>query len=74
LEKEGFKVNKVYTNGMFLLEYRRILEDEGFFRTLKIGFNIITHPKALKRILGMKKIFRKYQRHMNAIVIISEKI
>lgn len=74
LEKEGFKVNKVYTNGMFLLEYRRILEDEGFFRTLKIGFKIITHPKALKRILGMKKIFRKYQRHMNAIVIISEKI
>lgn len=74
LEKEGFKVNKVYTNGMFLLEYGRIIDDEGFFRTLKIGYNILTHPKALKRILEMKKIFRKYQRHMNAIVIIAEKL
>jgi len=73
LENEGFKVKNVFVNEMFLLEVKRLIDDEGFFRFLKISFNIIMNPKARTRILEMRKIFRKYQHHLNAIVIIAEK-
>jgi hypothetical protein len=59
---------------MRLLEFGRILEDEGFFRTLKISCNILIHPAARKRILDMQKIFRKYSEHMNGIVVIAQKV
>lgn len=74
LEKEGFKVRKVCTNRMILLETGRIVDDEGLFRTLKIGYNIITHPTARRRISEMRKTFKKYEKHMNAIVIVAEKL
>lgn len=73
LEKEGFKVIKTETNPMHLLEPKRMIDDEGFFRTLKIAFNILTHRKERKRILAMRKVFRKYQSHLNAISIVAEK-
>ncbi|HMT76715.1 MAG TPA: class I SAM-dependent methyltransferase [Saprospiraceae bacterium] len=73
LENERFKVKNVFVNEMFLLEVKRLIDDEGFFRFLKISFNIIMNPKARTRILEMRKIFRKYQHHLNAIVIIAEK-
>ncbi|MCD8453264.1 class I SAM-dependent methyltransferase [Tenacibaculum finnmarkense genomovar ulcerans] len=74
LEKEGFKIVKVFQNPMHLLEPKRVIQDEGFLRTLKIIGNVITHPKARKRILAMRKVFRKYETKMNAIAIIAEKI
>lgn len=73
LEKEGFKVVKIETNPMHLLEKKRIIDDEGFFRTLKIAFNVLTHPKERKTILNMRKIFRQYQDNLNAVSIIAEK-
>jgi hypothetical protein len=73
LEKEGFTVKKVFKNSMSLLEPKRMIDDEGFFRTLKIGFNILTHSKARKRIGAMKKVFTAYKSNMNAISIIAEK-
>lgn len=74
LEKEGFKIQKIERNPMHLLEPSRIIDDEGFFRTLKIGFNILTIPKARRRIIEMRRTFKKHQQHMNAVVIIAEKI
>jgi len=73
LENEGFKVVKTETNPMHLLEPKRMVDDEGFFRTMKIAFNILTHPKERKRILAMRKVFKKYQRQLNAISIVVEK-
>lgn len=74
LEKEGFRAIKTSTNPMHLLEKKRIIADEGFFRTLKIVFNILTHPKARKRILAMRKVFRKYENQLNAVSIVAQKI
>lgn len=74
LEKEGFKVKAMFYNSMRLLEVKRIIDDEGFFRTLNIGFNILIHPKAMRRILLMRNSFRKHQLHINAIAIVAEKI
>ena len=73
LKKEGFKIKQIMTNPMHLLEPKRIIDDEGLFRTLKIGFNILTHFAARKRILAMRQVFRKYGQQMNAIAIIAEK-
>lgn len=73
LKKEGFTVVSAETNAMHLLEKKRIIEDEGFFRTLKIVFNMITHPQARKRILAMRKVFRNHQKHLNAVSIVAEK-
>lgn len=74
LEKEGFKIVEVFKNTMHLLEPKRVVQDEGFFRTLKILYNVITHPKARKRILAMRKVFLKYENEMNAIAIVAEKL
>ncbi|MCZ2392305.1 MAG: methyltransferase domain-containing protein [Chitinophagales bacterium] len=73
LEKEGFTVLEVYKNDMSLLEYRRIIDDEGIFRFFKIGWNVIMNAPARKRILEMRDVFKKYQKHMNAVVLIAQK-
>lgn len=73
LEQQGFRVIKTETAPMHLLEPQRMLDDEGFFRMLKIVFNILTHPKERKRIFAMRKVFRKYQKHLNAVSLVAEK-
>ena len=73
IEKEGFEVIHTQTNGMKLLNPKRLLQDEGFFRCLKIIFNILTHPKERKRILAMKKVFTKYKKQLNAVCVIARK-
>lgn len=73
LEQEGFTIRKVFINDMYLLELKRLVEDEGLLRCIKIGWNIITHPEARKRITEMRRVFRKHQKHINAISIIAEK-
>ncbi len=74
LVEEGFKVNKIFTNEMALLETKRIIDDEGFWSAMKIGYNIVKNKAARSRILDMRRTFRKYQDQMNSIVIIAEKI
>lgn len=74
LEKEGFKIVQVETNSMSLLESKRVIDDEGFFRSIKIVFNILTHPNERKRIVEMRDTFRKYDKHMNSIAIVAEKV
>lgn len=73
LEKEGFKIKKVVHNDMLLLEIKRLIDDEGFFRFLKIVCNVLTHPQARKRIIKMRKAFKKHQKNMKAILIVAEK-
>ena len=73
IESQGFTIEKVMTNPMRLLEPKRVIQDEGFFRTLKIVFNILTHPKERKRILDMKRVFKKYEKYMIGISIIARK-
>ena len=74
LEQEGFKIKSIATNPMSLLEIKRVIDDEGIFRSIKIGFNILSHKKAKDRILEMRRVFKKYSKEMNAIAIVAEKI
>jgi ubiquinone/menaquinone biosynthesis C-methylase UbiE len=71
---EGFRIVKIEINPMCLLEPARMIDDEGFFGALKIGFNILSTPLARKRIVQMRKTFKKHCMHMNAIAIIAQKI
>lgn len=74
LEKEGFRIIKVETCGMCLLEFRRMVDDEGLLRTLKILGNILIHGAARKRIMEMHSTFRKHRKSMNAVAIVAEKV
>ena len=71
--QKNFTIIKTETKPMHLLESQRMIDDEGFFRTLKIVFNILIHPKERRRIPAMRKVFRKYKDHLNAISIVAEK-
>lgn len=74
LTEEGFQINKVMTNPMYLLEPSRVIDDEGILQSIKIAFNVLVHPKALKQIMAMRSVFRKYQEYLCAIAIVAEKI
>nr|WP_315030170.1 methyltransferase domain-containing protein [uncultured Chryseobacterium sp.] len=74
LEKEGFKVIKVETAPMHLLNLRRIIEDESFSGFLKIAGNILAQPKIRTRVMHMRKIFKKYEDNLCAVAILTQKI
>lgn len=74
LVKEGFKIRKIETNTMRLLQLGRIISDEGFFRTIKIVFNILTHPTAMRRILNIRRTFQKHKKNIHAIALVAEKV
>ena len=70
----GLEVVSYSTNNMHLLEPKRVINDEGVFRTMKIVFNILTHPAMRKRVLGMRRIFRKYEDSLRSITILAKKV
>ena len=72
-EEQGFKVVKEQHNAMLLLENKRVWQDEGIFRTLKFFFNLFTHPDLRKRVMNMKKTFRKHQKNLDAIALVVQK-
>jgi hypothetical protein len=55
---------------MHLLEPWRILGDEGLLGTLRIVVNILTKSVLRHRILAMRRLFRKYEKHLGAISIV----
>ena len=74
LEGEGFKVLTIASNPMHLVKPKRILQDEGFFRTLKVFFNILTNSDIRSRVKKMRRVFSKHEDHLNAISIIAQKL
>lgn len=73
LKDEGLEIVKVDTNAMALFEFKRVLQDEGVLHTLKIMFNILRHGDLRKRILQMRRIFRKHKTDINAVAIVARK-
>ncbi|MBX2922557.1 MAG: methyltransferase domain-containing protein [Chitinophagaceae bacterium] len=73
LKEEGFKIITVHTNAMALLEPKRVLQDEGILRTLKIGLNVLIHGDLRKRVFQMRRTFRKHKDDINAVAIVAQK-
>lgn len=73
LEEAGFRVELQQLAPMHLLESRRVIRDEGFWRSLRFLFNVLRTPDARRRILEMRRVFRKYEKHLSAIIIVARK-
>ncbi|QKT06171.1 methyltransferase domain-containing protein [Gordonia sp. X0973] len=71
LTDAGFTVETVRFAPMALLQPRRIIADEGLGGALKFAGNVIRNGDARRRVLGMRKTFRKYRDNLAAIEIIA---
>lgn len=69
----GFTDIRVEFAPMHLLEPRRLIADEGLGRALLFVGRVLTQPEARRRVLTMRRMFRKHGRWMRAIAIIAEK-
>ena len=67
IEKEGFEIVKIETNPMHLLRLKRMIDDEGILRTIKILFNLSIPPKARARILNIKNA-------INFVTVVTKKV
>lgn len=73
LEENGFEIMTTQTSPMRFLKINRIISDEGLCGFLKIAKNVLTNPEIKNRVFAMRKIFKKYQNHLNAVVILAKK-
>lgn len=73
LEAAGFEIETHATAPMHLLEPRRLVQDEGWLRALRIVGNIATNPAARRRVLEMRRVFRKHMDVMCAVTIVARK-
>jgi len=76
LESAGLMVDPAacVTAPMHLLEPRRLLADEGLFGTARILFNVLRTPAARKRIFQMRRVLRRYEKHLCAVMMVGRKI
>lgn len=62
-----------HTAPMHLLEPARLIKDEGLLRALRFVWNVATHAAARRRVLKMRRVFRKYNRHLAAVALVAMK-
>jgi SAM-dependent methyltransferase len=73
LEGAGLTVVVQEMAPMHLLEPARLIRDEGIAGALRFAFNVAMHAAARRRVLTMRRVFRKYRRHLSAIVLVAAK-
>lgn len=73
-QENGLRVTWIGTAPMHLLEPGRLLRDEGIAGGLRIAFRAASNPALGKRILAMRRLFRKYGQHLGAISLVGELI
>jgi len=73
LEEAGFEELHIQRLPFHLLEPKRLLADEGILGAARFACNLVRMPEARRRVLTMRRIFRRYQNHLSAIVITARK-
>ena len=73
LTEAGLAVVQEHRAAMHLLEPARVLRDEGLLGAIRFAWNVVRNSEARRRILAMRRIFRKYRRHLAAVVLVAEK-
>jgi len=73
LANEGFKVIEVKRKPLRVLEPARMIDDEGFFHTLHIAYNVLSNRKIRKRVFEMRRTFNKHEKFLNAVMILAVK-
>src|ERR1700682_6209785 len=70
LEAEGFSVQTQAQAPMHLLEPWRLIQDEGVFGALRFAFNLLCNREARRRVLGMRRVFRRNRDNLAAVVFV----
>lgn len=71
LATEGFTVTAQKTAPMALLEPRRLIDDEGLIPALRIAGRALRDPAVLRRVLHMRRVFRRHSAHLGAISLLA---
>ena len=74
LESGGFEVGAESMAPMHLLEPRRLVRDEGLAGALRFAWNVLRNPEARKRVLAMRRVFRRHRGHLAAISLVGVKL
>lgn len=72
LQEQGFEVEAEAEAAMALLEPGRVLRDEGI-GALRVGFNLLRRPDARRRVLEMRRTFKRRREHMLAVGLVAVK-
>jgi hypothetical protein len=73
MQAEGFEVEVEARAPMHLLEPKRLLGDEGLKGTVRFIWNIVRDRESRERVLMMRKVFRRYQSNLAAVMMICVK-
>lgn len=73
LTEVGFTVTTEAVAPMHLLELPRVLRDEGLAGTARIAWNVLRTPAARRRIMEMRRVFRHYDHHLAAVMLVARK-
>ena len=73
IQAEGFEVEVEARAPMHLLEPKPLLSDEGVKGTLRFIWNILRDPESRERVLMMRRVFRRYQSNLAAVMMICVK-
>jgi SAM-dependent methyltransferase len=73
LAEHGLVVDQVTTAPMALLQPRRMIADEGLLGALRFAGNVLVHRDARKRVLLMRRTFRRHRRQLAAVAIVARK-
>ena len=73
MQAEGFEVEVQARAPMHLLEPQRLFIDEGVKGTLRFIWNIMRDRESRERVLMMRRVFRRYQSNLAAIMMICVK-
>lgn len=72
-DEGGFDVENVELRPMSLLQFRRMVDDEGIGGVAKIVLNLVKDADARKRVLAMRKTFTTHDKHMSAVGFVLRK-
>jgi SAM-dependent methyltransferase len=73
LAERGLVVDDVATAPMALLQPRRLIADEGLPGALRFAKNLLTHRDARRRVLIMRRTFRRHRDRLVAVAIVAHK-
>jgi hypothetical protein len=73
LEEADFVVRQTLEAPMHLLEPRRMIQDEGFWGAARFVSRVLRSPVARRRVVQIRRTFKKYSEHLNAAALIAVK-
>jgi hypothetical protein len=71
LNADGFRVVGEHTAPMHLLEPRRLIADEGTLGAIRFAWNMARDRESRRRVLQMRRVFKKYREHLSAVALIA---